>query len=42
MAREPARDGKNLLGLRQRVQEHARLGLDRNSLDVPGVEAGEC
>jgi transposase-like protein len=42
MARELACDRKHLLGLRHRLQEHARLGLDRNPLGDAVVEADEC
>src|SRR5262249_46042407 len=41
MARELACDRKHLLGLRHRLQEHARLGLDRNPLGDAVVEADE-
>jgi transposase-like protein len=41
MARELGCDRKHLLGLRHRLQEHARLGLDRNPLGDAVVEADE-
>jgi transposase-like protein len=42
MARELRCDRKHLLELRHRLQENARLGLDRNPLDDAVVEADEC
>ena len=42
MARELGCDRMHLLDLRHRLQEHARIGLDRNPLDDPVVEADEC
>ncbi|QDV33454.1 hypothetical protein [Tautonia plasticadhaerens] len=41
MAREPGCDRKHLLELRRRLQDNARLGLDRNPLDDAVVEADE-
>src|SRR4051794_8236432 len=41
MARELGCDRKHLLDLRHRLQEHARLGLDRNPLGDAVVEADE-
>ncbi len=41
MARELGCDRKHLLELRHRLQEHARLGLDRNPLDDAVAEADE-
>ena len=41
MARELGCDRKHLLELRHRLQEHARIGLDRNPLDDAVVEADE-
>ena len=41
MARELGCDRKHLLGLRHRLQEHARMWLDRNPLDDAVVEADE-
>ncbi len=41
MARELGCDRKHLLELRHRLQEHARLGLDRNPLGDAVVEADE-
>ena len=41
MARELAVDRRHLLQWRHRLQEHARLGLDRNPLDDAVVEADE-
>jgi transposase-like protein len=41
MARELGCDRKHLLGLRHRLQEHARRWLDRNPLDDAVVEADE-
>ena len=41
MARELGCDRKHLLELRHRLQEPARLGLDRNPLDDAVVEADE-
>jgi len=42
MARELECDRKHLLELRHRLQEGARLDLDRNPLDDAVVEADEC
>jgi transposase-like protein len=42
MARELGCDRKHLLELRHRLQEGARLGLDRNPLGDAVVEADEC
>jgi transposase-like protein len=41
MARELGCDRKELLTLRHRLQERARIGLDRNPLDDPVVGAEE-
>jgi transposase-like protein len=41
MARELGCDRKHLLELRHRLQEHARLGMDRNPLGDAVVEADE-
>jgi hypothetical protein len=41
MARELGCDRKELLTLRHRLQERARIGLDRNPLDDAVVEADE-
>ncbi len=41
MARELGCDRRHLLQWRHRLQEHARLGLDRNPLDDAVVEADE-
>ena len=41
MARELSCDRKHLLELRHRLQERARLGLDRNPLGDAVVEADE-
>jgi transposase-like protein len=41
MARELGCDRKHLLELRHRLQEHARMWLDRNPLDDAAVEADE-
>jgi transposase-like protein len=41
MARESGGDRKELLTLRHRLQEHARVSLDRNPLDDDVVEADE-
>ena len=41
MARELGCDRKELLSLRHRLQERARIGLDRNPLDDAVVEADE-
>lgn len=41
MARELGCDRKHLLALRHRLQEHARMWLDRNPLDDEVVEADE-
>jgi len=41
MARELSCDRKELLALRHRLQERARIGLDRNPLDDDVVEADE-
>jgi len=42
MARELGCDRKHLLELRHRLQEHARIGLDRNPLGDAVVEADEA
>jgi hypothetical protein len=41
MARELGCDRKELLALRHRLQERARIGLDRNPLDDDVVETDE-
>lgn len=41
LARELGCDRMHLLGLRHRLQEHARIGLDRNPLGDAAVEADE-
>jgi transposase-like protein len=41
MARELGCDRRHLLVLRHRLQEHARIGLDRNPLGDPVVEGDE-
>ena len=41
MARELGCDRKHLLELRHRLQDNARLGLDRNPLDDAVAEADE-
>jgi transposase-like protein len=42
LARELGCDRMHLLDLRHRLQEHARIGLDRNPLGDPAAEADEC